>query len=595
MRPEMHGMLRSGGRFILLLVMLVVLWWAIVLIAGWNTPTGVFGWNAGPDGTTLTYVTPGLSADKAGLRAGDRIEWASLPMVGRANLGLVQNVALGTRLTIHVTRGKQTRAVTLEAAPLPPSIYVLSYSVSLSILFVVALAAALVYLRPSRMTWGFMLALLDGSALPPTLGHWGQQSPVNLLLVNGIIAMFAGLSTAGTLMFASRFPRDRAPGALVWLDRAAIPIGAIVAAYGLYQIVVIAFSSAPANIGGSDYVANLTLLGVALVALTANYVTTSGSDRQRVVPVLAAFAFSVAVNVLNTLVNDAFTNTFIWSITFPLRVLATLVLAFAVVHGVLRHRVFDVSFAISKTVVYTAVTSLVVGVFVLIDFASSKLLADLRIALVLEACAALALGIWLNAIHNRIDRFVDRVLFRKRHLAESRLERAARTLPHAQACDYIDEVLVTEACDALDLASAAIFRRLGGSTFARVRAHGWNASDASLLEGDDPLSVVLRAELQPIDLTEIHRGGADFPGGVAQPLIAIPFVARHELAGFVLYGGHGGGEALDPDEQRILSRLAQAAAAAYEYVHATVLADETQRLRTENALLRDLTGAAPRA
>ncbi|HKU68329.1 MAG TPA: GAF domain-containing protein [Candidatus Baltobacteraceae bacterium] len=578
-----------GSRFILLPIVLIVLWWAVLGIRYWSTPVAVFGWNLGSDGTTLSYITPGLPADRAGLRVGDRVEWSTLPTLGRANLALVQNVEPGTRLTLKVWRGDTPRIVALQASPEPLSV-TLSHKIDWACtILVLLIAAALVYLRASRMTWGFLLAQLSASPIPLSVGHWAQRSPWDLIVGNGLAVCCAGLGAAGILIFTTRFPRDRPPGVLVWLDRAAIPVGSMIAALYLYRLFVIAFSATPPMAVTPDYVVNITLLVAALAALVVNYAASAGSDRQRVVPVLTAFALTVLAGVGINLVNDVLTNNFIYSIVFPLQALATILLAAAVLYSVLRHRVFDVSFALSKTVVYTIVTSLVVGVFVLIDFISSKILADLRFALALEACAALALGIWLNALHSRIDRFVDRVMFRKRHLAEARLERAARTLPHAQACEYIDETLVTEACDALDLASAAVFRRADGR-FERMRSNRWDARDAAAISGDDPLAVVLRAELEAIDLAEIHRAQSDFPAGAAQPLIAIPLAVRHELLGFVLYGGHTGGEAIDPDEQRILMHVARAASAAYEYVRATDLQDEARQLRTENALLRQLSG-----
>jgi hypothetical protein len=91
--------------------------------------------------------------------------------------------------------------------------------------------------------------------------------------------------------------------------------------------------------------------------------------------------------------------------------------------------------------------------------------------------------------------------------------------------------------------------------------------------------------LEPIDVNELRWAHLDVPKGVAQPLYALPFVVRHEMLGFVLYGGHVGGEALDPDERNTLQRVALAAAAAYEHVRTKSIIAEANDLRIEVVLL----------
>jgi hypothetical protein len=579
-----------GGRFILLFIVVIVLWWGAVVLANLNLQGAIYGWNVGPNGT-LINVTPGLPAARAGLRVGDRIDWASFLIRGRANITLDQDVPPGSSLNVAYFRGALRHSAIITPATVPFEEQTIQNATAVPGLVLAIIAAALVFLRPSRMTWGLLLCSLQGF-YPNVFTHWAQQSVPHFLFVNGVYAILISLYAGGLLTFVARFPANRPAGALVWVDRAAIPAGAFYGAVYLYIDYALAFSNSPPAswaLAFLDYIGILLLLLTALSALVAAYVLNTGSNRQRIVPVLAALTLNVAAQTAGIVGSALFTSTALYTVLNSFTMLSLLLLAAAVLHAVLRHRVFDVSFAISKTVVYTIVTSVVVGVFVLIDFVSGKLLSGLRVTLVLEACAALAFGIWLNAIHNRIDRFVDRVLFRKRHLAEARLERAARSLPHAQSHEYIDDVLVTEACDALELASAAVFRKTE-TGYARMRAMGWETQHASALSGDDRLVVALKAELQPIDLTQIHRAAHDFPSELAQPLLALPFVARHEIVGFVLYGGHAGGEAIDPDEQRVLERLAHASAAAYEYLHATALQDEARQLRTENALLRQLSG-----
>jgi hypothetical protein len=246
--------------------------------------------------------------------------------------------------------------------------------------------------------------------------------------------------------------------------------------------------------------------------------------------------------------------------------------------------VIDLSFAISRTLVYTVLTSILIGTFALIDFASAKLLEHLQIALLLEALAALAFGIWLKALHTRVEAFVDRTLFRTRHSAEARLLRTAKTLAYADSETFVNEALIIEACDALDLASAALFRTRDGS-FARVLDQGWSPSNAAALPLDDHLVVNLRAELEPIDLLTVRWPQTNVPAALAQPILAIPLVVRHDLIGFVLYGGHKTGEAIDPDEQKTLAHLAHAAASAFEHIRAKALLTESTTLRAENATL----------
>jgi hypothetical protein len=171
-------------------------------------------------------------------------------------------------------------------------------------------------------------------------------------------------------------------------------------------------------------------------------------------------------------------------------------------------------------------------------------------------------------------------------LAEAQLERAANTLAHAEDTRFVDEALVVEAGEALDLASAAVFRNIQSDDFERTDAMGWNPSDVDRLPTSDHLVVHLRAEHSVLDVSDIRWPRNDLPVGLAQPLVAIPLVIRHELLGFVLYGGHAGGEALDPDEIRHLTMLANAAAGAYDHLQTQELRRQIAAASVEIAQLR---------
>ena len=189
-------------------------------------------------------------------------------------------------------------------------------------------------------------------------------------------------------------------------------------------------------------------------------------------------------------------------------------------------------------------------------------------------------------MHRRVDAFVDSVLFRRRHRAERRLSRVAGTLPHAASLGFVDEALVVEPMEALDLAAAALFRRNGGGDFERRYAQRWSDESADFLEATDHLVVQLKADLEPVPLSDVRWPRRDIPTGLYQPLLAVPIVVRHQLEAFVLYSGHNGGEALDPDELRSLRQLATPAAAAYDHLEAEALRAQLEVLQADNAALQ---------
>jgi hypothetical protein len=558
------------------------------LLATWDSYAGsIFGWDAGPDNRTITYVTPGGPADRAGIAAGDRVVWERLPLLGRMNLALNVTVAAGSTLAVTIERSGSARTMTLAAVPWGPIVEWVSRAQALATFVLMAIGIGLVYLRPTRMTWGFLLSTLYWTTTIGWNASWIHPGAGTFALIEGLTAVQWGLSLAGILIFMSRFPADQARGPLALLDRAAIPIGALATALLVYIDLCVLRSPTPPPVWATianQYVIAGVVAALASAALVTSFVLARGSDRQRILPVLLAFAFYVALTFAQTVYNERYTDVAGYGTLAALAVCSMLALAVAVAYGVLRSRVLDVSFAISRTLVYTILTTIVVGVFALIDFVSSKLLERLQITLLLEVCAALAFALWLNALHARIDRFVDRVLFRRRYLAQERLERVGRTLAHAESAPFVDEALVVEPCDALALASAAVFRRAESGAYERAFARAWEGA-AVTFGSDDRLVVNLLAELATVELTGIRRPQAEMPGGIAQPLLALPLVVRHELNGFVLYGGHVGGEGLDPDEAGVLKQLVHAAAGAYEHIRTKAVIAELDELRTENAIL----------
>jgi hypothetical protein len=272
--------------------------------------------------------------------------------------------------------------------------------------------------------------------------------------------------------------------------------------------------------------------------------------------------------------------------------LMTIFLPFAVAYTVIVHRILDVNFIISRALVYGVLTSLIVGIFALIDWFVGKVLAQTQVAAVAEIGAAIGLGFGLSGLHARLDGLIDATIFRDRHRAEKRLARVANAVAHVGSVEAVEDMLVTEPADALHLASATVFRADGSGAFRRTAGVRWRAEDLAELGPDDRLAALLRAEQGPLNVDETGWSPPDLPHGAARPIIALPILVRHELRAVALYGAHTSGEAVDPDELKLIEKIAAMSSAAIDHLEAIELRRENDSLARELARYRTSAGQA---
>jgi hypothetical protein len=561
---------------------------AIGSIAAYRVPAGVYGFLTDKNSLAVISVAPGSPAAAAGIAAGDRLNYAALSLRARKFALLEENVPAYAPVTLEVARGNSSRPVTLRASYVLAAAPILRLTSALAGLAMGIVGVLLVLSRPSRMTWGFAL-IAPPLLIPITVVFWSQQAyGITAYAWDVGISLFYAAQVIGAMVFAARFPDDRPRGIARTIDRLALPVGCVLAAVYVYIVLALRLSNAPpAGWIAVAYYGLIVPAIAALVALISTFATTPGDVRSRLTPLMAAFVFLIVTGVLHQFDIALTTNADVLTALSIAFYASPAVVAAAVAYGVVRHRVMDVNFIISRTLVYTILTAGAAALFTTIEYVFGKLLSSRGVAVVLEIGAAIGLGLSLDAFHKRLDSFIDQVLFRRRHLAERRLADAARALPHATTAETVSAALVNEACDALDLASAAVFRR-AGDTYRRVCSRGWEDGETAQLEPDDRLVLRLRTDLEPLDPDEVAWRRADIPADERAAIYAIPLVTERRLDAIVLYGGHTGGEALDPDERRSLRKLAQAAGAAYDHIDSMEIRRRLESLEIENASLRGL-------
>jgi len=204
-----------------------------------------------------------------------------------------------------------------------------------------------------------------------------------------------------------------------------------------------------------------------------------------------------------------------------------------------------------------------------------------------EVAAAVAVGIWFNALHRRVDTFIDVTFFRRRHAAERQLARDAAALHYSVSKNAIATALVAEPVRCLSLGSAALFRADARGRYVREASEGWEATDAMhLADADEHFLSQLKAENGPLSLDEAPLRTAGLPLGMAQPTLALPIISRGELLAVAFYGPHLHGEAFDPDEIKCIAALAPGAAAAYDHLAVELMREKMDAMQRQLDILQ---------
>lgn len=564
---------------IALLAAYTLLWFAFECSRLWS-PSGDFGYVLDTE-RTITQIRRGSSAEKAQLKVGDTLTISDIarPLRYKAFFDFGR---IGDREKIVVNRGQQPSELTLVAGPelrSTSSILRLALRLLAGLCFI-AIGAALVWLRPNVMTWGFYLFCISANPAPSSVLPATLPYPWDVAF--GIVTDVLGAAgMVGVLIFTLGFPNDTYAGwrgairqlsPYIVIVLGALWVGSDLLSYWF------GVSAAPTNIALLTSI--IAIVGLAMFALIQTYFVSTAQDKQRIRWVVAGFAFAAVLGLIpfgQALVGSTQLETGLVSSTF---LLTPVVVPLTVAYAVLHHRVIDIRFAISRAIVYGLLTSILVALFAVIDWLFVRKLVTTDLGIAVELAVAVAIGFWLNTLHHRVDSFVDRTFFRRRYQAEERLELVAHALPHSPTEETVNQSLTVEPKSALELGSAALFREERGS-YIRVSGVGWSSATTFHLPASDKLVLHMQAEQAPLRIALLHWEKLDIPTGDATPALAVPILARRQLRAIVLYGKHLSGADFDQDEIRLLEKIAIAAGATYDHIEAEALQLENKKLREQ--------------
>ncbi len=507
----------------------------------------------------VAYVDPGSPAARVGIRPGDRIAYP----VNAFEKARAVFATPGSRVTLIVNGN---RRVTLTARRI--HVAGIPWWVTVARLAFLLVAAMLIWRRPADRAvqalsiflfcYGFGMALDSGILPRPLLSLFIMEIGAPVLFVSG---------TAAIAIFAALFPSGHAHRLPRLLARAAVAVAALLIAQAFYFILT------PDNLPLARYAVPFSgacfavLAGLVLAIFVVAYRQGAQEERERrrwVSLMLGIAVGALLVDVVVAAFAGGYNPIVDIAVTFPL-----MLVPIGLAYVILRHRVIDVGFALNKATVYTIVSVIVVGLFVVLETLVSRYVEQnnriTSVAVLLGV--SLVIGFSVRYIHDRVDQFVDSVLFRERHAAETAIRAFAHDASYITDRDVLLERTVRTLERYAHAQGAAVWL---ADARGRYRAVNSSFDGHAAVSENDAAIVAMRARGVAVDLRE---GESELPGA-----LSFPMIVRGELLGILICGSKPDGESYAPDEQNALASLAASVGHALDTIEVRELRRQVDRL-----------------
>jgi hypothetical protein len=296
-----------------------------------------------------------------------------------------------------------------------------------------------------------------------------------------------------------------------------------------------------------------------------SYVAARGEQRQRVHWVFWSFIisrFGVLANLLGRIVGHPLN-------LYGIEWLTVMVFPAGCAYAILRHKLMDINFVINRAIVYTVLTTAVVGIFLALEAVLQHFEVGRGVSLAVEIALAVGIGLSMNTVHQRAQAAIERILFSRKHRAEAALTNLADEAAFIENSDALLRRVVKEIASSLRAKDVAIYERSDGAS--RLTC----ASDGSRLppdaDADDPAFTGLRKSHGEVDLSGLTSGLG--PSGYA-----FPMSVRGRLFGALVCGPREDDEPYAPDERALLRHVAREVAAEIHLIRSRDLAELAQAI-----------------
>jgi hypothetical protein len=520
----------------------------------------------------VTAVDPGGAAEASGLDVGDVIHVRSLSPGDRYRL--LTGVYPHERIPIAVSRGGRQLQLIYESGDAPAWRWDIDLWCAASF-WMLGFAIVIAWRRADAVEARILCVLI---ALVPASAGWQAGSWIGFSPFADMLTAIAGytltwLSAALLATYAQLFGRPLSPARRVFTALAYIS-AAGAAIYESVRLVLLWTGATPwvAQTLGPDWnmawgaAPFLLALACALMGVSAAH----PKERGRIAWSTATLSVLYLAQAFGSLVPMLFPgvargNALV--IAYSCINIGTFLAPLGMTYALLNRRLLDINFALNRVAVFSTVSLIIVGLFVLAEWGIGVWLerAGHTANLLASAAVALALGLSIRVVHSRVEHVLDRVFFRKRHEDEQAIRRFAKEAAYVTELD----VLIARAVDVLERHADASFVRLA---LDDGLGHYGEVSE------NDPAIVSLQTWHRVVDLHELDT---QLDGERAYPM-----VARGRLVGALVLGPKHSHEAYAPDESGAIEEVAHGVASAL-YVLSQKQSPADDRIVKELTSMRD--------
>lgn len=538
----------------------------------------------GSQGVLVTAVSPGLPADRAGLRPEDQIlAVGGVPVRSAVEYDdAARSYERGRPVVLRVLR--EGRVLDLRVVPgVPPRWGSFLLNVLTALCF---LAVALLALPPgfggdlrALLLLGFTAAVAFEVSLPvSSIGR-----PWLSIASSSAYYLLTGLQISLELHLASLIPER--PG---WLLRRpwvvplyyviGLGLGSTACATLLAEQV---FSAAlfPWTLG---QVHSLLLeLGIPIWALAVSILLAHQAlrhpeprGRHQAGLVLAAtipwLLFTVTVTVVERL------GLLLPPWVTPLETLVVLGYPVAFFAAIFRYHLFDIEMVVRRSLIYTTLTGALVLVFYAALGAGGALfsyLLDGKESVWAVSVATLLLGLVFSPLRRALHRLIDRRFFPERYALRQRLVALAGELPALGKLPRMGEHLVTSLREIFHARSATLLIAdpetglLGILAATNGKARSGGEEPPLLVVMEDPAIDHLRRARRPLPAVQLASRSLAFSHrlrGLDPASLIVPLLNQEKLIGILIVGPKEGRRPYPAEEMDLLNLLAHHVATVFE-------------------------------